>query len=189
MVGLETAFRFLALRSEDSCCSSVRRKAAGLEKSRFLSVSSTKSVANFSAWSWASRLAEFGVPPQGGVDSLLLGGIIDLQGLQHPLGESVVPEVVLGEFRLQASDHHRLLLAVELPGVGVHPAGEPLVVQELQQGREALRVAVVRRGGQEELVLEVRGQEADRPGAERVGGVLAPPGGAQLWASSTISTS
>ena len=60
--------------------------------------------------------------------------------------------------------------------VGGHATGEPLVVQKLQQGREALRVAVVGRGRQEELVLEVRGQEADRPGAERVGGVLAPPG-------------
>ena len=34
----------------------------------------------------------------------------------------------------------------------------------------------MRRGRQEELVLEVRGQEADRLGAERVGGVLAPTG-------------
>ena len=30
-------------------------------------------------------------------------------------------------------------------------AGEPLVVEQFQQGREALRVAVVRRGGEEEL--------------------------------------
>ena len=88
-----------------------------------------------------------------------------------------MPEVVLGQFGLQATDHHGVLLAVELLGVGVHPTGEPLVVQKLQQGREALGVAVVRRGGQEELVLEVRGQEADRPGAERVGGVLAPARG------------
>ena len=110
------------------------------------------------------------------MDALLLGGVIDFEGLQHPLGEPVLAEVVLGEFRLEAADHHGVALAVELLGVGGHAAGEPLVVQQLQQGREALGVAVVGRGGQEELVLEVRGQEPDRPGAERVGGVLAPTG-------------
>ena len=37
-----------------SCCSSVRRKAAGLEKSRFLSVISTNRWRTLSAWSWHS---------------------------------------------------------------------------------------------------------------------------------------
>ncbi|MBV8557731.1 MAG: hypothetical protein JO116_19375 [Planctomycetaceae bacterium] len=121
-------------------------------------------------------LPELGIPPQGGVDPLLLGGVIDLQRLEHPLGEPVLPEVVLGQFGLQAANHDGIPLPEELPRVGGHAAGEPLVVQKLQQGREALRIAVVGGGRQEELVLEVRGQEADRPGAERVGGVLAPPG-------------
>ena len=57
---------------------------------------------------------------------------------------------------------------------GVGAPGEPLVVEQFEQGREALRVAVVRRGGQEELVLEVRGQQPERLGPQRVGGVLAP---------------
>ena len=48
----------LAVRSDGSCCSSVRRKAAGLEKSRFFSVFSTNSVANFSAWSSHVRLPQ-----------------------------------------------------------------------------------------------------------------------------------
>ena len=59
---------------------------------------------------------------------------------------------------------------------GVRAPGEPLVVEQFEQCREALGVAVVRRGGQEQLVLEVRGQQADRLGAQRVGGVLAPAG-------------
>ena len=46
--------------------------------------------------------------------------------------------------------------------VGRDAAGEALVVEQLEQGREALGVAVVRRGGEEELVLEVRGERADR---------------------------
>jgi hypothetical protein len=41
---------------------------------------------------------------------------------------------------------------------------------------EKLSVAVVGRGRQEELVLEVRGQEPEGLGAERVGGVFAPTG-------------
>jgi hypothetical protein len=39
---------------------------------------------------------------------------------------------------------------------------EALVVEELEQGGEALGVAVVRGGREEELVLEVRGESADR---------------------------
>ena len=66
---------------------------------------------------------------------------------------------------------------MELLGAGVHAPGESLVVQEFQEGREALGIAVMRRGRQEELVLEMRGQEPHRPGAERVGGVLAPTTG------------
>ena len=57
--------------------------------------------------------------PEGGVDALLFGRVIDFEGLQHPLGEPVVAVVVLGQFRLEAPDHHRLFLTVELLGVGV----------------------------------------------------------------------
>ena len=48
--------------------------------------------------------------------------------------------------------------------VRVHAADEPQVVDDLQQRGERLRVAVVRRRGQEEPVLEVRGQPADQLG-------------------------
>ena len=56
---------------------------------------------------------------------------------------------------------------------GSHAASEPLVVEQLEQGGEALAIAVVRRGGEEQLVLEVRGERPDRLGALAVGGVLA----------------
>src|SRR5262249_49001543 len=51
---------------------------------------------------------------------------------------------------------------------------ETLVVEQFEQRREALRVAVVRRGGQEELVFKMRHQEAKSLRAERVGSVAAP---------------
>ena len=73
---------------------------------------------------------------------------------------------------------------------GVRAAGEPLVVEQFQQGREALRVAVVRRGGQEELVLEVREPAGAGPAVRSESVAYLPrPDGAQLWASSTISRS
>ena len=135
------------------------------------------------------RLSQVGVPLQRGVDAPLLGRVIDFEGLQLPLGEPVLAEVVLGQFRLEAADHHGVPLAGELPRVGGHATGEPLVVQQLQQGSEALGVAVVRRGRQEELVLEVRGQVRIAPVRSESVAYLPRPAGAQLWASSTISTS
>jgi hypothetical protein len=46
-------------------------------------------------------------------------------------------------------------------------AGEALVVQQFQQGGEALLVAVVGRGAEEQLMLKMGGQGADRLGAQR----------------------
>src|SRR5581483_10103222 len=81
---------------------------------------------------------------------------------------------VAGDLRiaLEAPYHDR----GELAPVGAHRAGEALVVEQLEQRAEALRIAVVRRGRQEELVLEVGHQGADGPRALRVGGV-APAAG------------
>ena len=53
-----------------------------------------------------------------------------------------------------------------------HAAAEPLRVEDLEQGGEAVRVAVVRRGREEQPVLEARGQVADGPGDLRVDGVV-----------------
>ena len=52
---------------------------------------------------------------------------------------------------------------VQLFGLGHHAAGEPLVVEQLQQRGEALLVAVVRGGGEEQLVLEVRRRSRGSP--------------------------
>ena len=55
-------------------------------------------------------------------------------------------------------------------------AAEALRVEDLQQRREAVRVAVVRRGRQEQPVLEPRGQVADGAGDLRVDGVALAAG-------------
>ena len=57
-----------------------------------------------------------------------------------------------------------------------HAAAEPLGVEDFQQGREAVGVAVVRRGGEEQPVLEPRRQVADGAGDLRVDGVLLAAG-------------
>ena len=49
-------------------------------------------------------------------------------------------------------------------GRDLDAAREALRVEHLEQRREAVGVAVVRRGGQEQAVLEALGQLADRPG-------------------------
>ena len=82
------------------------------------------------------------------------------------LGEFRVA-VVVGDLGLHPPDdglalRHR---------VGVDAADEPQVVDDLKQRGERLRVAVVRRRGEEEPVLEVRGEPADQLGLLGVDGV------------------
>ena len=91
----------------------------------------------------------------------LLLGVVGLERLDAPLGEAARSVPVLLEFRLHASDHHLM----QLIGFGHHAAGEPLVVEHLQQRGEAVLVAAVRGGGQEQLVFEVLHHLADRLGA------------------------
>src|ERR1019366_7725247 len=81
-----------------------------------------------------------------------------LLGIEMPLGEAIWP-IVLGvelvDFTLQPADHHLLdtllLLVRELAGLC-----EAHRVQDFEQAGEAPRVAVVRGGCQEELVLKQR---------------------------------
>ena len=80
------------------------------------------------------------------------------------------------QMRLQPPDHHRVPVAVR----GGHALGEAVGVEQLQQRLERLGVAVVGGGGEEQPVLEVRGQLAHRPGAQRVLGVAAHRGGGDL---------
>ena len=90
------------------------------------------------------------------------------------MGKRSWPKSSLGSSDFESSDHDGIPLPHELLGIGGHATGEPLVVEQFEQGGEALGVAVVRGGREEEFVLEVGGQQADGLGAERVGGVLAP---------------
>ena len=74
------------------------------------------------------------------------------------------------QFRLHAPDHDR----IELLAVGRRAAGKPLVVEQFEQRRKALWIAVVRCGREEQLVFKVRHQQAKGLGPHRVGGVAAP---------------
>ena len=128
-------------------------------------------MANFSALSSASSLtASSAYCRKAGVDVPFFLGVGNFQGLQHPLRKPGRAIPFRRQFRLQPPHHDRF----ELLAVGRRAAGEPLVVEQFEQGRKALRVAVVRRGREEQLVFKVRRQEAKGLGPHRVGGVLAP---------------
>ena len=85
------------------------------------------------------------------------------------LGKSPAAIPAQLEFGLHAPNHD----GIELVAVRCHGAGKTLAVEQLQQGGEALAVAVVRGGGKEQLVLEMRAERANGQGALGVGGVLA----------------
>ena len=110
------------------------------------------------------------------MDALLVPGVIDFERLEPADGKARCAEVVGRQLGLEAPDHDGVALPVEFLGVGPHPARKPLVVEQLEEGGEAFRVAVVGRRAQEELVLEVRRQQPDGFGAERVGRVVTPAG-------------
>ena len=73
---------------------------------------------------------------------------------------------------LEPANHH----VVEHPFLDRHATAESLRVEDLQERGEAVGVAVVRRGRQEQAVLETRGQVANGTGDLRVDGVLLPAG-------------
>ena len=100
------------------------------------------------------------------------GAVLVEQGGEHQLGG--VRRQVLDDHRLDVAlreatpnladvllqaAHHHLVQSTLAPHLDA--AGEAVRVQKLQQGREAVRVAVVRRRGQEQAVLEASGQVAD----------------------------
>ena len=78
---------------------------------------------------------------------------------------------------LQPPDHH--LVQRALPA-DLHAPREPVRVQQFQQGREAVRMAVVRRRRQEEPMLETRGQVPDGPGELRFDPVAAARSGRRV---------
>ena len=105
---------------------------------------------------------------------LELGGVVgqavDDDGLDHPLGELAGHQ--LADVSLEPADHH----VGELLGLDGHPPAKALRIEDLEQGREAVGVAVVGRGRQEQLVLEARREVADRAGEVGVDGVAGPAG-------------
>ena len=103
------------------------------------------------------------------MDGPLLVGVRNLDGVQHPLRKPGRAVPLRRQFRLHAPDHDR----IELLAVGRRAAGEPLVVEQFEQRRKALRVAVVRRGREEQLVFKVRHEQAKGLGPQRVRGVPA----------------
>ena len=88
----------------------------------------------------------------------VLGQAVDVDPHDVPLREAALD---LADVLLEAADHHvfESLLAAHLDA-----AGEALGVEDLQQRREAVRVAVVRRGREEEPVLEAAGRGRGRRG-------------------------
>src|SRR5581483_1311884 len=88
-------------------------------------------------------LAEGAVALERGVDAPLGVGVSDLERLEDARREAQAAGPVAGDLRiaLEAPYHDR----GELAPVGAHRAGEALVVEQLEQRAEALRIAVVRR--------------------------------------------
>ena len=74
----------------------------------------------------------------------------------------------LADVLLDAPHHHVFERAL---APDRHPAGEAVRVEQLQQGGEAVGVAVVGRGGQEQAVLEAPSEIADRTGELRLDAV------------------
>ena len=146
----------------------MRRNAAGEENRRFLSSVTTKSAATL-ALSPASGVAR---GPrrrrQGRVHGTLVLGMLDLE--HHDLAAREARRAVVGlEILLQAPDRD---LADGVSG-RADPAREAMRVEQLQQCVERVVVAVVRRRRQEQPVLAVRRQRADRLRAQRVARVAA----------------
>jgi hypothetical protein len=109
------------------------------------------------------------VDPLGGESGRLAG--LDVPGAgvvgqveRDEAAHRVAFDAELAQVRLEAPDHD----LVQLAALDLDAAGEALGVEEVQQGREAVGVAVVGRGGEEEPVLEAGGHVADDAGDPRV---------------------
>ena len=102
-------------------------------------------------------------------------GVGHLDGLE-PAAREPRGAVPVHDVRLEPAHHHRR----ELIRIGADAAGEALVVQHLQERGEGFRVAVVRRRREEQLVLEMRGEQADGVRAIRVRRVPPAAGGGHV---------
>ena len=105
---------------------------------------------------------------------LELGRIFRKAGDLHPLDVPLrKPALDLAEILLQSADHHVLEDAL---AAHRDAAREAVRIEQFQQRGETVRVAVVRRRGQEQPVLETLRQIADCAGELRLDAV-APAGG------------
>ena len=86
----------------------------------------------------------------------ILGQAVDPNGLHLPLREAALD---FADVLLDAPDHHCFERALSPDR---HPPGKAVRIEELQQGGEAVRVAVVGRRGEEQTVLETPPEIADR---------------------------
>ena len=93
-------------------------------------------------------------------------GVLDGDRRRLPLDEPGLPSA----FTMSRLSR-RTTVSLDGLRVRVHPAGEALVVEDLQQRGERRLVAVVRRRRQEQPVGEVRREPADQLGLLRVDGV------------------
>jgi hypothetical protein len=95
----------------------------------------------------------------------------ELDPKEDALGE--LRDLELAEVALEAPHHHGSERTGVLDG---NAAREADGVEDLEEGAEGVRVPVVRRGAQEEAVVELGGEVADGGGGGAVDGVLARRG-------------
>ncbi len=110
------------------------------------------------------------------MDRSLFRRILHFERFKHAPGEARRAIPARRQLRLEAAYHHGL----QLLAVNPDAAREALAVQQFQQGGKALGIAVMGRGREEKLVLEVRRDPAQSTRAVRVGRVLSPAGGRDI---------
>lgn len=97
------------------------------------------------------------------------GEVVDHHGGDHPLREWFAEVAEIG---FQATHHD----GFEIARPHLHPPGEPLWVEHLEQRREGIGMAVVRGGREKEAMLEAGCQRAHRLGKLAVDGVACAVG-------------
>ena len=80
-----------------------------------------------------------------------------LNGLKAAARKARRPIPAARQLRLQATHHDCL----ELPAVGFNAAGKALAIEQFEQRGKTFLVPVMGCGGEKELVLEVRRQQAN----------------------------
>ncbi len=108
---------------------------------------------------------------------------LELRGVVGKVRDLLLDDRALREF---LADLAQVVLepadedGVVLLGRDRNAAAEALGVEDLEQCGEAVAVAVVRRGGEEQAVLETRGDVAHHAGEVRIDGVPGPTGGRRV---------